>query len=129
MSVGVEGIGQVVVPVADVGRSVDFYGDVLGLPFLFRAGPLAFFDGGGVRIMLSEPEGDEPIAAPLLYYRVADLDAGHRRLEGAGVPVVSAPHLVHRDARIELRMGFYRDPDGHLFALMRETPAQEGAAG
>jgi catechol 2,3-dioxygenase-like lactoylglutathione lyase family enzyme len=118
---GVLGVGQVAVPVQDVERSLEFYRGVLGLPFLFRAGGLAFLDGGGVRIMLSEPEGDEPVHGPLLYYRCADLAASDRRLRSAGVEVVAPPHLVHRDERMELHIGFYRDPDGHLLGLMHEA--------
>lgn len=118
----VQGIGQIAVPVEDVERSLRFYRDVLGLPFLFQAPGLAFFDGGGVRIMISQPEGDEAVYPPLLYYRTGDLAGAHAHLGSRGVPVVSEPHVVHRDDRHELHMGFYRDPDGHLFGLMQEVP-------
>jgi len=41
----------------DMDASVAFYRDVLGLRFLFEAPPqLAFFDCGGVRLMLAVPE-------------------------------------------------------------------------
>lgn len=51
-------IGQIAVPVTDLERAITFYRDALGLTFLFRAPPgLAFFDCGGVRLMLGRPEG------------------------------------------------------------------------
>ncbi len=47
---------QVAVTVSDVDAALGFYRDILGLEFLFRAGPgLAFLDAGGVRVMLSTP--------------------------------------------------------------------------
>lgn len=118
----VGGIGQVALPARDVDAVTAFYRDVLGLPLLFEAGGMAFFDGGGVRIMVSRPEGDEAVGAPLLYYRTPDLDAAHRVLVDAGAEVVSPPHLVHADDRHELHIGFYRDVEGNLFGLMREIP-------
>jgi len=50
-------IGQIAITVSDLDRAVAWYADVLGLPLLFRAPPgLAFFECGGVRLMLSRPE-------------------------------------------------------------------------
>ena len=58
-------IGQIAVPVADLDRAVAFYAEVLGLRFLFRAPPgLAFFDCGGVRLMLTREEGSDLSARP-----------------------------------------------------------------
>ena len=49
--------GQIAMPVHDLPRATAFYRDVLRLPFLFSAPPqLAFFDCGGVRLMLSVAE-------------------------------------------------------------------------
>jgi len=52
-------IGQIAITVKDVERAVHFYRDALGMRFLFQAGGLAFFDCGGVRLMLSVPEKPE----------------------------------------------------------------------
>ena len=49
-------LGQVALTERDVARSTAFFSDKVGLSFLFAAGPtLAFFDMGGVRLMLSAP--------------------------------------------------------------------------
>lgn len=55
---GLSDIGQIAITVGDVTKATAFYRDVLGLKFLFSAGPnLAFFSAGHVRLMLSTPQG------------------------------------------------------------------------
>ena len=56
-------IRQIAINAHDVDRATAFYRDVLGLPHLFRAGQLSFFDCCGVRLMLDKPE--KPVFAPL----------------------------------------------------------------
>jgi methylmalonyl-CoA/ethylmalonyl-CoA epimerase len=116
-------IGQIAIPVLDLERAVVFYRDILRLPLLFRAPPgLAFFDCGGVRLMLSRPEGDgTPAVAGLLYYVVADLPAAHRMLAARGVEFLDAPHVVARLPDHELWMAFCRDSEGNTLALMSEV--------
>jgi methylmalonyl-CoA/ethylmalonyl-CoA epimerase len=122
-------IGQIAIPVSDLDRAVRFYGDALGLRLLFRAPPgLAFFDCGGVRLMLSQPEGpDAPRQAGIVYYVVADLDATYRALLSRGVAFLDAPHCVARLPDHELWMAFCRDSEQNLLALMSEV--RPGAAG
>lgn len=42
--IGVTRLGQIAIRVHDVDRAVAFYRDILGLPLLFTAGKLAFFN-------------------------------------------------------------------------------------
>jgi methylmalonyl-CoA/ethylmalonyl-CoA epimerase len=116
------GIGQIAIPVLDLERAIAFYRDILGLPLLFRAPPgLAFFDCGGVRLMLSRPEGDgAPTSAGLLYYLVGDLPAAHRSLVARGVEFLDPPHRVATLPDHELWMAFCRDSEGNTLALMSE---------
>jgi predicted enzyme related to lactoylglutathione lyase len=122
---GLGPIGQIHVSVADVDRSIAFYRDVLGVPFLFRVPgqPMAFFDCGGVRLYLGVPETAEFRSSPLLYFTVEDVDAAYEALRERGVSFLGAPHAVHRTETSELRMAFFADPDGNHLALMAETPA------
>ncbi|MFL5520076.1 MAG: VOC family protein, partial [Gemmatimonadales bacterium] len=80
-------LGQVALTVSDVERSTAFYRDKVGLRFLFSAGPsLAFLDLGGVRLMLSKPEGDfVPGGSTVLYIKVADISASYQAMRGRGV--------------------------------------------
>ena len=116
-------IGQIAINVQDVERATAFYREVLGMRFLFSAPPgLAFFDCGGVRLMLSKadkPEFDHP--ASILYYTVADITAAHQTLTGRGVVFVGPPHIVHKAADYDLWMADFRDSEGNLLVLMSEA--------
>jgi methylmalonyl-CoA/ethylmalonyl-CoA epimerase len=116
-------IGQIAIPVRDLERAIRFYRDVLRLRFLFQAPPgLAFFDCGGVRLMLGRPEGVEaPSRAGLLYYLVPALPAAHSSLEAQGVEFLDPPHLVAKLPDHELWMAFCRDSEENLLALMSEV--------
>lgn len=120
------GIGQIALTVRDVPRAVAFYRDALALPFLFAAPPnLAFFDIGGVRLMLTAPEGEDLAVAgssTVLYFKVADIAAAYATLRQRGVPFVDEPHVIARMADHDLWMVFFRDPDHHLIGLMSEIP-------
>jgi methylmalonyl-CoA/ethylmalonyl-CoA epimerase len=120
----ITGLGQIALTVSDVARSVEFYRDKLGLPFLFGAGPtLAFLDLGGVRMMLSAPEAElVPGISSVLYLKVADIITAHAAFVARGVQFVDTPHLVAPMPDHDLWMCFFRDPDDHLLALMCERP-------
>lgn len=120
---GLSRIGQISVPVRDLARATAFYRDALGLTFLFEAPPaMAFFQAGEVRLLLGVPEGDELHGASILYFRVDDIEAAHRALEGRGVRFVQAPHRVHRAETHDLWIAFFRDSEENTLALMSEVP-------
>ena len=123
---GLKAIGQIHVSVSDIDRSVAFYRDVLGVPFLFRVPeqPMAFFDCEGVRLYLGKPESPEFRSNPVLYFRVDDLDAAYAALKDRGVEFRDRPHVVHRTEDSELRMTFFNDPDGTNLVLMAEVPVR-----
>ena len=117
-------IHQVAVNVKDVDRARSFYRDKLGLRHLFDGGPkLAFFDCGGVRLMLDIPEQAEFQHPPsILYYKVDDIAAAHRELQGKGVRFEDEPHVIAKLPTHVLWMTFARDSEGNVFALMSEVP-------
>ena len=116
-------IGQIAIVVQDIDRAVAFYRDKLGLRLLFQAPPkLAFFDCGGVRLMLDVPEKQEfKHSASILYYKVDDIKATWAALRGRGVEFRDEPHMVARMPDHELWMTFFRDTEGNTLALMSEV--------
>ena len=124
----VTGIGQLHVSVSDLEASRRFYRDVLGLPHLFDAPGMVFFDAGGVRLYLSQPEDERFRSRPVVYYRVADVDAAFAQLVQRGAPVISTPHVVHDDGTAALWMAFVEDPDGTPVGVMEERKHGEGGS-
>lgn len=117
-------IGQIAVVVSDVGKATAFYRDVLGLKFLFAAGPnLAFLQAGSVRLMLTLPEGPvgEPGKNSILYFKVPDLAATHRAIVARGAKSEHEPRLIAKMPDHELWMAFVRDMDANVIGLMSEV--------
>ena len=139
-------IGQIAISVSDIDRATEFYRDVLGLRFLFSAPPgMSFFDCDGLRLMLTEPEREEPkddtvgdvSAADIhaeevhprriahgnaLYFTVPDVPRATQTLKLRGVQFIGEPHVIHSTDVYDLWMSFFTDPDGNTLALMAETP-------
>jgi predicted enzyme related to lactoylglutathione lyase len=124
---GVEAIGQIFVNVHDVERAVKFYRDTLGIKFLFQAPPnLAFFDCGGIRLMIGiadKPELNHP--ASIIYYKVADIQGAHQTLKSRGVDFISEPHLVAKMPDHDLWLADFRDSEENVLVLMSEVPRQQ----
>jgi catechol 2,3-dioxygenase-like lactoylglutathione lyase family enzyme len=119
---GLSALGQIAFTVSDVERATVFFRDQLGLPFLFAAPPgLAFFDCGGVRLMVTRPQGAGAVGAnSILYFKVADIDAAHSALQARGVVFERTPALVARMSDHELWLAAFRDLDGNLLAITSE---------
>ena len=112
------GVGQISRSAADIEAAELWYRDVLGLDHLYTFGDLAFFDCGGTRLMLSKAE-DKPGDESLIYLRVPDIHAAHKRLIADGVEFINAPHMIHtHDDRVEEWMAFFNDPEGRPLAIM-----------
>ena len=121
--VAISRLGQIAINVHDTGRATTFYRDILGLPLLFTAGSLAFFDCGGVRLMLTRPEKPEfDHPGSVLYFTVPDIVSAHRQMLSRGVGFEDEPHLIARMPTHELWMTFFRDSEQNLLALMCELP-------
>lgn len=116
-------IQQIALVQHDVDAAVPFYRDGLGLPLQFAMAGMAFFDAGGVRLMLSKPsspELDHPNS--VLYFEVANCQAAYETLKARGVPFDGEPHLVGKTPTYELWMAFCRDPERNLIAISETRP-------
>lgn len=121
-AVAVRRVGQIALNSKNIPAATAFYRDILGLKHLFSVGEqMAFFDCGGVRLMLtqpSSPELDHP--SSILYLVVDDIDTAHAALVAKGVSVERAPSLVAKMPDHELWLCPFRDPDGNILELMGE---------
>lgn len=117
-------IGQIFVNVKDLDRAIAFYRDTLGMTFLFTAPPgMAFFDCGGIRIMLGvadRPEIDH--IASVIYYQVDDIEKVYETFNARGVEFIIKPHLVAPMPTYDLWLADFRDSEGNILALMSEVP-------
>jgi catechol 2,3-dioxygenase-like lactoylglutathione lyase family enzyme len=119
---GLSQIGQISINIHDVKKAVEFYRDTLGMKFLFEVPTMAFFDCGGVRLMLGlpvKPEFDHP--GSIIYYKVEDIQAAFETLSARGVQFEAKPHRVAQLTDHDLWLAFLRDVDNNLLALMSEV--------
>ncbi|HLO19380.1 MAG TPA: LuxR C-terminal-related transcriptional regulator [Sphingomicrobium sp.] len=115
-------LGQVARTTRTFDESRSWYRDTLGLPELYCFGNLAFFDLGGVRMMLTEEEAGEPACESILYLRVPDIHASKAELEARGVEFMNAPHLIHRhEDGTEEWMAAFKDNEGRPLQLMMQA--------
>ncbi|MBP7550828.1 MAG: VOC family protein [Gemmatimonadaceae bacterium] len=114
---------QVALVQHDVATAVLFYRDGLGLPLQFEMHGLAFFDAGGVRLMLSPPSAAEfDHRNSILYFDVPDCARAYADLRARGVPFDDEPHLVGKTATHEIWMCFCRDPERNLIGIAEQRP-------
>lgn len=123
-NIGIESIGQIAIAVTDLKQAVDFYQHILDLPLLFEAPPnLAFFNCGGVRLMLTTLQGEErDHKTSVIYYKVSNIEAATKALKAKGVSFIREPQMTARLEDHELWIGFIRDPAENLVGIMAEVP-------
>jgi methylmalonyl-CoA/ethylmalonyl-CoA epimerase len=137
-AVHLDQIAQVALTVTNLAEAKAFYQDVLGMQFLFEAGTMAFFQCGGVRLMIgasesasasaSASESDKPFnpEGAVVYFRIAEIESACAALKSRGVVFLQEPHLVARMKSHDLWLAFLKDPAGNPLGLMSEV-AREAA--
>ena len=116
-------IGQIMVTAHDLERAVAFYRDKLGMKHLFTVPKMAFFDCGGISLMLGipeKPEYDHP--SSIIYFNVDDIRGAHETLAARGVRFEGQPHLIAKMDSYDLWMAFVSDSENNLMALMSKAP-------
>jgi len=118
-------IHQAYLPHDDPDAAMAFYRDTLGIPFLFQAPGLAFFQAGEVRLMLGLPENDSQKFSSIVYFRVDDIESAYQELKTRGVEFTHEPRLIHRGRTADLWLAAFFDPDRNPLALMSEVPRRD----
>ena|SRR5579864_9184826 len=114
-------IGQVGIMVKNLEEATAFYRDKLGMQHLFTAAGMAFFDLGGVRLMLGQASHTDQSHAPtFLYYVVDDIHGAFQTLKDRGVTPFEEPEMAYRAGGVELWLAIVKDMDNNMVALMQE---------
>lgn len=114
-------IAQIGIACCDVTRSVEFYRDRLGIRLLLETQNAAFFECGGIRLMIGPMEGEPGASSSIVYFKVENIREAAEALKSRGVEFTRDPHLVAKMPDHDLWMAFFRDPDGNTLALMAAT--------
>jgi len=69
---------------------------------------------------VKEKDSDERVSS-MIYYRVADIHEAYETLVSRGVTFVAKPHLLAKMPDHDLWMGFFRDSEKNMVALMCEV--------
>lgn len=117
-------IAQIALTSGNLQRSIAFYRDTLGLKLMFEVSGMAFFDVGGVRLMLGETKLESPIQPnSYVYFDAGDWLTTEASLEARGVKFDRPADVVQRAEGKEHAIRFFRDPDGNALAIMGWRPA------
>lgn len=124
----VRGLDYVVLIVADLQRSLDFYHGTMDIPLKHRAERFAQLDTGATRLGLFtreamaetlhqelEPPGSRSPGFEI-GFKVDDVDAAYAELRAAGAEPVTPPETRPWGQRT----AYVRDPDGHLVELVTQ---------
>lgn len=102
--------------VADLQRSADFYGRILGLELVTDQGDCRIYRVTG-RAFLGICTRTEIASAGVIFTLVTDdVDGWHIRLRDSGVEC-ERPPAYH--PKYDIYQAFYRDPDGHRIEIQR----------
>jgi hypothetical protein len=86
---------------------------------------MAFFDCGGVRLMLAIPErADLDHPSSILYFKVEDIEQAYEALASRDVRFQTKPMLVAPMETHDLWLAEFRDSESNVLALMCEKPRQ-----
>ena len=109
-------------PVSDLERSKAFYGETLGLTFLFEGPVSARYRCGAVSELSIFKRPPTDTEHTLAHFEVTDIEAAVRDLEAKGVafldynegPLITTDHIAQLGPA---RGAWFRDPDGHTLGL------------
>jgi catechol 2,3-dioxygenase-like lactoylglutathione lyase family enzyme len=109
-------------PVSDLERSKAFYGETLGLTFLWESPVSARFRCGDVSQLSIFKRAPVVTEHTLAHFEVTDIEAAIRDLEAKGVafvdynegPLITTNHIAQLGPA---RGAWFRDPDGHTLGL------------
>jgi len=118
------GIAQIALTSADPPRLVAWYRDVLGLPVLFEASGMTFFQSGATRLMIGPDHHNARIGGEdiTIYFEPRDWSAAEPALVERGIAFTHEAQVLQRAPGRELALRAFKDPEGHSLALLGWRP-------
>jgi methylmalonyl-CoA/ethylmalonyl-CoA epimerase len=112
-------IVQIALGTRDLPKAIAFYRDTLGLKLMFEVSGMAFFETGGVRLMIGPNEtGKAPQGDAYVYFDAGDWQETEAALERRGVKFDRPAEIIQRTEGKEHALRFFKDPDGNFLAIM-----------
>jgi catechol 2,3-dioxygenase-like lactoylglutathione lyase family enzyme len=114
---------RVILRVANLGTSIRFYRDQVGLPLQSTFDEFAVFGGDGMTLMLQQVERKSSGAAtglPALtevVLEAADVMKTCREMKERGVTLLREPFAATTDGPRVLYAAPFKDPDGHILSI------------
>ena len=111
------------VPIVDVPRAKQFYGETLGLQLLSEEPPFALvFNANGIMLRLVMSKELPPRFGTVLGWRVADIASVVAELSMAGVTFERYPGMPQDQLGIwttptGAKVAWFKDPDGNLLSI------------
>lgn len=113
------GIAQIALASADPQKLTAFYRDTLGLPVLFEASGMTFFQSGATRLMIGPAQPDQSVGGDaVIYFEPRDWSATEAALEARGIAFLHPAQALQKAPGRELMLRPFRDPEGHYLAIM-----------
>jgi catechol 2,3-dioxygenase-like lactoylglutathione lyase family enzyme len=109
---------EVALPVADVGRSLRFYRDTLGLAASRVTADSAVVESAGLRLLIGRDDDPAARRAATVRLEINDIEAICHVLLTLGVTIVEPPAPAEAGDTASLWRARLRDPDGHEVELL-----------
>jgi|WetSurMetagenome_2_1015567.scaffolds.fasta_scaffold106679_2 catechol 2,3-dioxygenase-like lactoylglutathione lyase family enzyme len=118
----VTGIGNIILAVRDIERSLVFYRDVLGLDVRFANAGFVYLHAGTLMLCLRHaPAREEDRGDTVeIVFDVADIHASYGALKAHGIEFRVEPRVVTGN----LWATDFRDPDGHVLSIFGPSSAR-----
>jgi methylmalonyl-CoA/ethylmalonyl-CoA epimerase len=117
-------LAQIALSTRDLPKAVAFYRDTLGLKLLFEVSGMAFFDAGGIRLMIGPAHHTGDLQNnTYVYFDAGDWHATEDALAKRGLKFERPAEVVQREPGKEHAIRFFKDPDGNALAIMGWRPA------
>ncbi|HYJ25091.1 MAG TPA: VOC family protein [Acidimicrobiia bacterium] len=111
-------LSNVILRVADLGESVAFWRDLVGLDLSWSGDEFAFFAVGENQLTLNQPLVFENQASETeIVFEVEDVHSVISEMRERGVPFDVEPRSVTSDGERTLFAAHFRDPDGHVASI------------